>query len=86
MTREEIIRNLKYTMEKHKNDTVDTFDTNVSVMCKDILEYLEQEPILDKIRAELHANAEYHDDGDCYLRDEWIDEIFNKYKIESEEV
>ena len=44
MTREEIIRNLKYTMEKHKNDTVNTFDTNISVMCKDILEYLEQEP------------------------------------------
>lgn len=43
MTREEIIRNLKYTMEKHKNDTVNTFDTNISVMCKDILEYLEQE-------------------------------------------
>lgn len=44
MTREEIIRNLKYTMEKHKNDTVNTFGTNISVMCKDILDYLEQEP------------------------------------------
>lgn len=42
MTREEIIRNLKYTMEKHKNDTVSTFDTNILVMCKDILDYLEQ--------------------------------------------
>ena len=44
MTKEEIIRNLKYTMEKHKNDTVSTFDTNISAMCKDILDYLEQEP------------------------------------------
>ena len=44
MTREEIIRNLKYTIEKHKNDTVNTFGTNISVMCKDILDYLEQEP------------------------------------------
>lgn len=44
MTREEIIRNLKYTMKKHKNDIVSTFGTNISVMCKDILEYLEQEP------------------------------------------
>lgn len=43
MTREEIIRNLKYMMKKHKNDTVHTFDTNISVMCKDILDYLEQE-------------------------------------------
>ena len=44
MAKEEIIRNLKYTMEKHKNDTVSTFGTNISVMCKDILDYLEQEP------------------------------------------
>ena len=49
MTREEIIRNLKYTMEKHKNDTVNTFDTNISAMCKDILDYLEQEPCEDCI-------------------------------------
>ena len=42
MTKEEIIRNLKYTMEKYKNDTVGTFGTNISVMCKDILDYLEQ--------------------------------------------
>ena len=40
--------------------------------------------ILDKIRAELHATAEMHEDGDYYLRDEWIDEYFNKYKAESE--
>lgn len=38
--------------------------------------------VLDKIRAELHANAEWHDDGDCYLRDEWIDDIIDKYKGE----
>ena len=52
MTREEIIRNLKYTMEKHKNDTVATFGTNISVMCKDILDYLEQEPCEDAISRE----------------------------------
>ena len=34
-------------MEKHKNDFVSTFDTNISVMCKDILDYLEQEPNRD---------------------------------------
>lgn len=43
MKREEIIRNLKYTLEKHKNDNVNTFGTNISVMCKDILDYLEQD-------------------------------------------
>lgn len=30
----------------------------------------------DKIKAELHATAEMHDDGNYYLRDEWIDEYF----------
>ena len=39
---------------------------------------------LDKIRAEMHATAEMHEDGDYYLRDEWIDEIIDKYKAESE--
>lgn len=42
--KEELIRNLTYTMEKHKSDNVDTFGTNISAMCKDILDYLEQEP------------------------------------------
>ena len=38
--------------------------------------------VLDKIRAEIHATAELHEDGDYYLRDKWIDEIFDKYKAE----
>lgn len=41
--------------------------------------------ILEKIKAEIHATAEMHDDGNYYLRDEWIDEYFDKYKVESEE-
>lgn len=44
MTREELIRNLKYTIKKHENDKVPTFGTNISIMCKNILDYLEQEP------------------------------------------
>ena len=40
--------------------------------------------VLSKIRAELHANAEMHDDGDYYLRDEWVDETFDKYRGESD--
>lgn len=35
--------------------------------------------VLNKIRAELHATAEMHYDGNYYLRDEWVDEIFDKY-------
>lgn len=46
---------------------------------------LEQKSILDKIREEIHATAEMHEDGDYYLRDEWIDEIIDKYKVESED-
>lgn len=50
----------------------------------DVVEAEEEQDILDKIRAELHATAEMHEDGDYYLRDEWIDEYFDKYKAESE--
>lgn len=57
MTREEIIRNLKYTMEKHKNDTVSTFSTNISLMCKDILDYLEQESCEDAISRQAAIEA-----------------------------
>lgn len=39
----------------------------------------------DKLRAELHATAEMHEDGDYYLRDEWIDDIFDKYRNEASE-
>ena len=40
MNKEELIKNLKYTEEKHKNDTVDTFGTNISKMCSDVLDVL----------------------------------------------
>lgn len=52
MTKEELIRNLKYTIEKHKNDKVDTFGTNISLMCKDILDYLEQPTTKDCLGVE----------------------------------
>lgn len=38
--------------------------------------------VLDRIRAEMHATAEKHEDGVYYLRDEWIDEIIDKYAEE----
>lgn len=40
------------------------------------------ECVLNKIRVELHATAEMHEDGNYYLREEWIDEILDKYKAE----
>jgi hypothetical protein len=35
---------------------------------------------LDKIRTEMHATVEMHEDGCYYLHEEWIDEIIDKYK------
>lgn len=52
MNKEELIRNLKYTKEKHKNDFVPTFGTNISLMCEDILNYLEGEPCEDAVSRE----------------------------------
>lgn len=50
-----------------------------------LLSYVAKGTPLDKLRAEIHANAEMHEDGDYYLRDEWIDEIFDKYRNEVNE-
>lgn len=36
--------------------------------------------ILDKIKTELHATSEMHEDGNYYLREELIDEIIDKYR------
>jgi hypothetical protein len=79
MTREEL---RDYVDEQR---SLDNIPYHVYSALIDGIDTLEQEPILDKIRAELHATAEFHDDGDCYLRDEWIDEIFDKYKAESKD-
>ena len=35
--------------------------------------------VLNTIKAEMHATAEMHENGNYYLRDEWIDEIVDKY-------
>lgn len=40
MNKEELTRALKYTEKKHRNDTVDTFDTDISMMCADALKVL----------------------------------------------
>ena len=43
-----------------------------------------QMDILSEIRDDVHRNAEMHEDGDWYLRVEWIDDILDKYKTGSE--
>ena len=50
--------------------------------CGEVKEAIEmcEVDVLDKIRAEIHATAEMHIDGCYYLREEWIDEIIDKYR------
>ena len=40
MNKEYLIQQLKYTKEKHKNDKLFTFDTDISAMCSDVLDVL----------------------------------------------
>lgn len=40
MNKEQLIQQLKHTKEKHKNDKLYTFDTDISSMCDDILDVL----------------------------------------------
>ena len=69
--------------EKVAEQVIDVYLINGRTI-REWIEILSDElTVLDKIRAELHATAEMHDDGDYYLRDEWIDEIFDKYNAET---
>lgn len=40
MNKEELERNLKYTKKKHENDKLNTFDTDISMLCFDTLNVL----------------------------------------------
>lgn len=40
MNKGDLIRNLKHTEKKHRKDTVNTFDTDISMMCSDVLRVL----------------------------------------------
>ena len=40
MNKEELTRALEYTEKKHRHDTVNTFDTDISMMCVDVLKVL----------------------------------------------
>ena len=59
-------------------------------VCKEIEEYLEQEPILDKIRAEieqlkLHKAEFLTNDNKVCIDSQEVLNIIDKYKAESEE-
>lgn len=42
MDTEKMIRELRMLSEKHKNDRVDTFEINWSILCKDVANRLEE--------------------------------------------
>lgn len=48
-----------------------------------ILELLEQEPVFDKIRAEIDDATEIHSDGEFYIKNIDVKRIIGKYKAES---
>lgn len=54
MTIDEVKRNLKYTYEKHRNDNIATFDTNISHMAMDCYNAIEQ---LEKEKKEAYNKA-----------------------------
>lgn len=86
MTREEVIVYFKKNAIRIKGIMAEEDEALKDRLSKSLeatnmaIKALEQESILDKIRAELHATAEMHIDGCYYLREEWIDEIIDKYK------
>lgn len=49
MNTETMIKGLKSVAERHKNDFVPTFQTNISAMCRDIIPKLEQLAEYEKI-------------------------------------
>ena len=72
MNKEELIRNLKYTEKKHRNDAVNTFGTDISKMCSDVLIVLENCIEIpegatngDMIKAMFpDAQIDYHEESD----------------------
>jgi len=51
---------------------------------KDEVDLSKRDELLGNIKAEMHATAEKHEDGDYYLRDQWVDEIIDKYEEKPE--
>lgn len=80
------INALRKCAKEHDNDTTYTGHIRVSDLCRDtadLLEVLEQEPVLDKIRAELIQSIQ---NGMLKIEggNEELFRIIDKYKTESE--
>ncbi len=81
MTREELTKNLNYTKNKHKDDIVDTFGTNISLMCDDVLKYLEQEKhIWNKIIEEIKEQFDGCDICEWFEDYDWDENNISEYQ------
>lgn len=87
------INALRKCAKEHENDRTSTGHIIVSDLCRDtanLLEQLEQEPILDKIRAEIEELDRYYDNdyfstNNCPMfKCADVLQIIDKYKAESE--
>lgn len=92
-----MIRQLRRTAKKHENETVHTFDTNISAMCTDVANRLEElenekaeirskaiEEFAEQIKARAHS-TERNDWSADYMISIWesvIDEIAKELKGE----
>jgi hypothetical protein len=83
------INALRKCAKEHENDRTSTGHIIVSDLCRDtanLLETLEQEPVLDKVRAEIEKEADtsnrLHGISELGLRKAL--KIIDKYKGESE--
>ena len=72
----------KYT---YSNDVKKFMDEIVDIDRAIVFTKADIVDMLDKIRADLHYNAEMHEDGNWYLMDKWVDEILDKYKAKDGE-
>jgi len=69
MTTDIMIRQLRYTAKKHENDKLHTFDTNISLMCTEVANRLEE---IEKEKSEIRNKA----------IEEFLSEICKKYTAE----
>lgn len=88
MTREEKMVLLVDELENIRCDYFDA-DTDEDKTLKEAvlaIKALEQQPILDKIKAEIDHVTEIHSDGEFYIKNFDVKRIIDKYKCkESEE-
>ena len=73
MDTERMIRELRRTAEKHQNDVLHTFDTDISAMCTDVANRLEelnqsQKEIRNKAIDDFFNELQKYEETDDWLR------------------